>query len=173
MEALQCGELLGVKAGPKGLMKGDMFEITDEHVSQIMNTGGFDFLGTDRTKIERVDDIERVKNVCRDQNIDAIVIVGGDDSNTNAALLAEKLFSDVKVDGGGVQVIGVPKTIDGDLQIGQGVMERQSVVYVGAGGLIGETGAVHRCVEPIAAAVPGKHTARAVGAVGGGSQANH
>lgn len=110
--------LLGVKAGPKGLLKGNMFEITDEHVMQIMNTGGFDFLGTDRTKIEKPDDIDKVKNVCREQNIDAIVIIGGDDSNTNAALLAEKLFYNVKEDGSGVQVIGVPKTIDGDLQLG-------------------------------------------------------
>jgi pyrophosphate--fructose-6-phosphate 1-phosphotransferase len=110
--------LMGVKAGPKGLLKGNMFEITDEHVKQILNTGGFDFLGTDRTKIEKPDDIDKVRNVCREQNIDAIVIVGGDDSNTNAALLAEKLFSDVKEDGSGVQVIGVPKTIDGDLQLG-------------------------------------------------------
>lgn len=110
--------LMGVKAGPKGLLKGNLFEITDEHVKQIMNTGGFDFLGTDRTKIEKPDDIDKVRNVCREQNIDAIVIIGGDDSNTNAALLAEKLFSDVKEDGSGVQVIGVPKTIDGDLQMG-------------------------------------------------------
>jgi pyrophosphate--fructose-6-phosphate 1-phosphotransferase len=110
--------LLGVKAGPKGLLKGNMFEITDEHVTQIMNTGGFDFLGTDRTKIEKPEDIDKVRNVCREQNIDAIVIVGGDDSNTNAALLAEKLYIDVKEDGSGVQVIGVPKTIDGDLQLG-------------------------------------------------------
>lgn len=110
--------LMGVKAGPKGLLRGNMFEITDEHINNIMNTGGFDFLGTDRTKIEKPDDIDRVRNVCREQNIDAIVIIGGDDSNTNAALLAEKLFTDVKEDGSGVQVIGVPKTIDGDLQIG-------------------------------------------------------
>jgi pyrophosphate--fructose-6-phosphate 1-phosphotransferase len=110
--------LLGVKAGPKGLLKGNMFEITEADVNRIINTGGFDFLGTDRTKIEKPDDIEKVRNVCREQNIDAIVIIGGDDSNTNAALLAEKLFYDVKEDGSGVQVIGVPKTIDGDLQIG-------------------------------------------------------
>jgi pyrophosphate--fructose-6-phosphate 1-phosphotransferase len=110
--------LLGVKAGPKGLLKGNMFEITDGQVKQIMNTGGFNFLGTDRTKIEKPDDIDKVRNVCREQNIDAIVIIGGDDSNTNAALLAEKLFYDVKEDGSGVQVIGVPKTIDGDLQLG-------------------------------------------------------
>jgi pyrophosphate--fructose-6-phosphate 1-phosphotransferase len=110
--------LLGVKAGPKGLLKGNMFEITAEHIMHIINTGGFDFLGSDRTKIEKPDDIEKVRNVCREQNIDAIVIIGGDDSNTNAALLAEKLFYDVKEDGSGVQVIGVPKTIDGDLQLG-------------------------------------------------------
>ncbi len=110
--------LLGVKAGPKGLLKGNTFEITDEHISRIKNTGGFDFLGTDRTKIEKPDDIDKVRNVCREQNIDAIVIIGGDDSNTNAALLAEKLFTGVKEDGSGVQVIGVPKTIDGDLQLG-------------------------------------------------------
>jgi pyrophosphate--fructose-6-phosphate 1-phosphotransferase len=110
--------LLGVKAGPKGLLKGDLFEITDDHVRQIMNTGGFNFMGTNRTKIEKPDDIDKVKTVCREQNIDAIVVIGGDDSNTNAAFLAEKLFSDVKEDGRGVQVIGVPKTIDGDLQRG-------------------------------------------------------
>ena len=110
--------LLGIKAGPKGLLKGNMFEITDEQVQQIMNTGGFHFMGTDRTKIEKPEDIDKVKTVCREHNIDAIVIIGGDDSNTNAALLAEKLFSDVKEDGSGVQVIGVPKTIDGDLQLG-------------------------------------------------------
>ena len=110
--------LLGIKAGPKGLKKGDTFEITEDHVRNIINTGGFNFMGTDRSKIEKSEDIDKVKSVCREQNIDAIVIIGGDDSNTNAALLAEKLFSDVKTDGSGVQVIGVPKTIDGDLQLG-------------------------------------------------------
>lgn len=110
--------LLGIKSGPKGLLKGHLFEIVDENVREIMNTGGFNLLGTDRTKIEKPEDIEKVKTVCREQNIDAIVVIGGDDSNTNAALLAEKLFDDVKDDGSGVQVIGVPKTIDGDLQLG-------------------------------------------------------
>jgi diphosphate-dependent phosphofructokinase len=110
--------LLGIKAGPKGLLKGNLFEIKDDHVGQIMNTGGFSFMGTDRTKIEKPEDIEKVRNVCREQKIDALVVIGGDDSNTNAALLAEKLFSGVKEDGSGVQVIGVPKTIDGDLQLG-------------------------------------------------------
>ncbi|MBL0224213.1 MAG: diphosphate--fructose-6-phosphate 1-phosphotransferase [Geobacteraceae bacterium] len=110
--------LLGIKAGPKGLLKGNMFEITGVHILQIRNTGGFHFMGTDRTKIEKPEDIDKVRTVCREHAIDAIVIIGGDDSNTNAALLAEKLFSDVKEDGSGVQVIGVPKTIDGDLQLG-------------------------------------------------------
>lgn len=110
--------LLGIKAGPKGLLKGNTFEINDEQVGQILNTGGFSFLGTDRTKIEKPEDIDKVRTVCREQNIDALVVIGGDDSNTNAALLAEKLFTGVKEDGGGVQVIGVPKTIDGDLQLG-------------------------------------------------------
>lgn len=110
--------LLGIKAGPKGLLKGNLFEITDVHVQEILNSGGFNLMGTDRTKIEKPEDIDKVKSVCREQNIDAIVVIGGDDSNTNAAFLAEKLFSDVKEDGSGVQVIGVPKTIDGDLQLG-------------------------------------------------------
>lgn len=110
--------LMGIKAGPKGLLKGNLFEITDAHVTQIINTGGFNFMGSDRTKIEKPEDVDKVKAVCREQNIDAIVIIGGDDSNTNAALLAEKLFTGVKDDGSGVQVIGVPKTIDGDLQHG-------------------------------------------------------
>jgi pyrophosphate--fructose-6-phosphate 1-phosphotransferase len=110
--------LMGIKAGPKGLLKGNLFEITDDHIQQIINTGGFNFMGTDRTKIEKPEDIDKVKAVCQEYNLDAIVVIGGDDSNTNAALLAEKLFSNVKEDGSGVQVIGVPKTIDGDLQLG-------------------------------------------------------
>lgn len=110
--------LYGIIAGPKGLLKGNLFEICDSHVRETLNTGGFNLMGTDRTKIEKEDDIDKVKFVCRDQNIDALVVIGGDDSNTNAALLAEKLYSGVKEDGSGVQVIGVPKTIDGDLQLG-------------------------------------------------------
>ncbi len=110
--------LLGVKAGPKGLLEGNLFEITDEAVAKIKNTGGFDFLGSDRTKIKTDEQFASVKKTCVDNNLDAIVIIGGDDSNTNAAVLAEFLFSGIKPDGSGVQVIGCPKTIDGDLQIG-------------------------------------------------------
>jgi diphosphate-dependent phosphofructokinase len=104
--------LLGVKAGPAGLIKGDVFEITDADVKRIFNTGGFDFLGSDRTKIKSDDQFAAVRKTCRDQRLDGIVVVGGDDSNTNAAVLAEYLAAD------GVKVIGVPKTIDGDLQLG-------------------------------------------------------
>ena len=110
--------LLGVKAGPKGLIQGDLFEITDQNIAPVINTGGFDFLGSDRTKIKSDEQFQSVKKTCIDNNLDAIVVVGGDDSNTNAAILAEFLSKDVKSDGSGVQVIGVPKTIDGDLQIG-------------------------------------------------------
>lgn len=104
--------LLGVKAGPKGLLAGDLFVISDEAVKRILNTGGFDFLGSDRTKIKTEDQFRQVKNVCEKNKLDAIVIIGGDDSNTNAALLAEYLY-------GKTQVIGVPKTVDGDLQVGE------------------------------------------------------
>ena len=110
--------LLGVRAGPRGLIDGNLFEITDAAVAQILNTGGFDFLGSDRTKIKTDEQFAAVRKTCLDHALDAIVVVGGDDSNTNAALLAEFLSQGVKKDGGGVQVIGVPKTIDGDLQIG-------------------------------------------------------
>ena len=105
--------LYGVKAGPKGLLEGKLFEVTQQAVDRILNTGGFDFLGSDRTKIKTPEQFESVRKTCRDYRLDALVIVGGDDSNTNAAFLAELLDQD------GVQVIGVPKTIDGDLQAGK------------------------------------------------------
>jgi len=111
--------LFGVRAGPKGLLKGNLFEISDAHVDFIINTGGFDFLGSDRTKIKSAEQFAQVRETCIKYQLDAIVVVGGDDSNTNAAVLAESLFTGVKADGSGVQVIGVPKTIDGDLQISE------------------------------------------------------
>jgi diphosphate-dependent phosphofructokinase len=110
--------LLGVKAGPKGLLEGDLFEITTADIDRITNTGGFDFLGSDRTKIKTDEQFNQVKATCVKQDLDAIIVIGGDDSNTNAAVLAEYLAKDIKPDGSGVQVIGVPKTIDGDLQVG-------------------------------------------------------
>lgn len=117
--ALGAGNTLyGVRPGPKGLIKGNLFEISDADIDRVINTGGFDFLGTDRTKIKTDAQFNEVKQTCIRHNLDAIVVIGGDDSNTNAAVLAEFLFKGVKADGSGVQVIGVPKTIDGDLQIG-------------------------------------------------------
>ena len=110
--------LLGVKGGPKGLLQGNLFEITDADVARITNTGGFDFLGSDRTKIKTDEQFEAVKKTCVDNNLDALVVIGGDDSNTNATILAELLYENIKPDGSGIQVIGCPKTIDGDLQIG-------------------------------------------------------
>lgn len=104
--------LLATKAGPKGLLAGDFFEITEEMAENILNTGGFDFMGSDRTKIKSQEQFDKVKDVVAKNNIDTIIIVGGDDSNTNAAILAELLEPQ------GVTVVGVPKTIDGDLQLG-------------------------------------------------------
>ena len=105
--------LVGINNGPKGLLEGQCFDITPDHISTILNTGGFDFLGSDRTKIKTPQQFEQVKQTVINQRLDGLVIVGGDDSNTNAALLAEFLH-DVPC-----SVIGVPKTIDGDLQLGQ------------------------------------------------------
>ena len=90
--------LLGVRAGPKGLIEGKLFEIDDAAVAGILNTGGFDFLGSDRTKIKKEEQFAAVRKTCVDHDLDAIVVVGGDDSNTNAAVLAERLFRGVKKD---------------------------------------------------------------------------
>jgi pyrophosphate--fructose-6-phosphate 1-phosphotransferase len=113
--ALAGSTLLGVRCGPKGLLAGDFFEITDEQVEHVRNIGGFDLLGTDRTKIKSDEQVATLRKVCLEHKLDAIVVIGGDDSNTNAAVLAEALFN-IKPDGTGVQVIGVPKTMDGDVQ---------------------------------------------------------
>ncbi len=107
--------LLGVRKGPKGLLAGDMFEITARHVEAFINTGGFDFLGTDRTKIKTDAQFAKVKDSVLKNKLDGLVVVGGDDSNTNAALIAEYLLAE------GIEccVVGVPKTIDGDLGAGK------------------------------------------------------
>jgi len=112
-EALGAENLLfGVKSGPKGLLAGDLFEIGVDDLQRVRNLGGFDFLGSDRTKIKTPAQFEQVKKVVLDNRLDGIIVIGGDDSNTNAAVLAEYL-KDVNC-----TVVGVPKTIDGDLQIG-------------------------------------------------------
>ena len=108
----ESNTLFGVKAGPKGLMNGDCFEIGLSDVDSILNTGGFDFLGSDRTKIKSESDFQAVLDTVKRYQLDGIIVVGGDDSNTNAAFLAEFL-ADHRC-----AVIGVPKTIDGDLQVG-------------------------------------------------------
>ncbi len=103
--------LLGVKSGPKGLLNGDLAPLCADDIASVANMGGFDLLGSDRTKIKSEQQFEQVKSVVRDHQLDGIIIIGGDDSNTNAALIAEFLYDEQ------CSVIGVPKTIDGDLQI--------------------------------------------------------
>jgi pyrophosphate--fructose-6-phosphate 1-phosphotransferase len=107
--------LLGIRKGPKGLLKGDLFEISGQDVQRVLNTGGFDFLGTDRTKIQAQEQFEKVKETVLKNRLDGLVIVGGDDSNTNAAFIAEYFERE------GIQcsVIGIPKTIDGDMALGR------------------------------------------------------
>ncbi|MDY4888897.1 MAG: diphosphate--fructose-6-phosphate 1-phosphotransferase [Sphaerochaetaceae bacterium] len=105
-------ELIGFKGGPSGLTDDDFIVFTSEFINQYRNTGGFDIIGSGRTKLETVEQFEKVKNVCKKHDMNGIVIIGGDDSNTNAAVLAE-YFAAHKVP---VTVIGCPKTIDGDLK---------------------------------------------------------
>ncbi|MDO4490118.1 MAG: diphosphate--fructose-6-phosphate 1-phosphotransferase [Lachnospiraceae bacterium] len=104
--------LLGFKGGPSGLLEDDFIEMTDEYINQYRNTGGFDIIGSGRTKLETVPQFEIATEVCKKHGVTAIVIIGGDDSNTNAAVLAEYMAANNT----GVQVIGCPKTIDGDLK---------------------------------------------------------
>lgn len=104
--------LLGFKGGPSGLIEDDYVEMTDEFIDAYRNTGGFDIIGSGRTKLETEEQFEIVTEVAKKHNLTAIVIIGGDDSNTNAAVLAEYMSAHNT----GVQVIGCPKTIDGDLK---------------------------------------------------------
>lgn len=108
-------KLLGVRKGPKGLINGDLFEIDSHSIKSIVNTGGFDFLGTDRTKIKSSEQFQKVKETVIKNRLDGLVIVGGDDSNTNGAFIAEYL----EQEGVNCSVIGVPKTIDGDMAAGK------------------------------------------------------
>ena len=104
--------LLGFKGGPSGLIDDDFIEFTDEYINAYRNTGGFDIIGSGRTKLETEEQFEIVTEVAKKHGLTAIVIIGGDDSNTNAAVLAEYMAAHNT----GVQVIGCPKTIDGDLK---------------------------------------------------------
>lgn len=104
--------LWGFLGGPSGLLEDDKIELTPSYVDQYRNTGGFDMIGSGRTKIETDEQFATSLKVAKNNDLDAIVVIGGDDSNTNAALLAEYfLDNECKT-----QVIGVPKTIDGDLK---------------------------------------------------------
>ena len=104
--------LIGFKGGPSGLIDDDYVVMTDEFVDAYRNTGGFDIIGSGRTKLETVEQFKVVTEVCRKHGVTAIVIIGGDDSNTNAAVLAEYMAANNT----GISVIGCPKTIDGDLK---------------------------------------------------------
>ena len=104
--------LFGFILGPGGLVDHNYMELTADIIDEYRNTGGFDMIGSGRTKLEKVDQFEKGLEIIRELDIKAIVIIGGDDSNTNACVLAE-YYAAKKY---GVQVIGCPKTIDGDLK---------------------------------------------------------
>ena len=105
-------KLYGFLMGPGGLVDHNYIELTKDIIDEYRNTGGFDMIGSGRTKLEKVDQFEKGLEIIRKLNIKAITIIGGDDSNTNACVLAE-YYAAKKY---GVQVIGCPKTIDGDLK---------------------------------------------------------
>ena len=105
-------KLYGFLMGPGGLVDHKYVEFTDEFIDEYRNTGGFDIIGSGRTKLEKEAQFESGIQILRKLDIKALVIIGGDDSNTNACVLAEYYAAKNY----GVQVIGCPKTIDGDLK---------------------------------------------------------
>ena len=105
-------KLYGFLMGPGGLVDHKYIEFTDALIDDYRNTGGFDIIGSGRTKLEEVDQFEKGYEILSQLGIKALVIIGGDDSNTNACVLAEYYAAK----GYGIQVIGCPKTIDGDLK---------------------------------------------------------
>jgi pyrophosphate--fructose-6-phosphate 1-phosphotransferase len=104
-------EIYGFLLGPEGVIENEALRLTDAMVDAYRNIGGFTMIRTGRAKIDTARKMALSRQTCQALKLDALVIVGGDDSNTNAAFLAEELVAD------GVQVIGVPKTIDGDIQV--------------------------------------------------------
>ena len=104
--------LFGFILGPGGLVEHKYMELTADIIDEYRNTGGFDMIGSGRTKLERREQFDKGLEILKELGISALVIIGGDDSNTNAAVLAEYYESI----GAGVSVIGCPKTIDGDLK---------------------------------------------------------
>ncbi len=111
-QANSNNKLYGFLGGPSGIIDGKYVEFDDKFMDAYRNTGGFDIIGSGRTKLETEEQFQKSLDVCKKLNISAVVIIGGDDSNTNAALLAEWFVKNNT----GIQVIGCPKTIDGDLK---------------------------------------------------------
>lgn len=105
-------KLFGFLGGPSGIVEGKSIPITRELLAPFRNQGGFDLIGSGRTKIETKEQMQASLQACQNLSLQGLIIIGGDDSNTNAALLAE-YFAEKKA---GISVIGVPKTIDGDLK---------------------------------------------------------
>ena len=105
-------KLYGFILGPGGLVDHNYMELTADIIDEYRNTGGFDIIGSGRTKLEKEEQFEKGLEILKELNIKALVIIGGDDSNTNACVLAEYYAAK----NCGVQVIGCPKTIDGDLK---------------------------------------------------------
>lgn len=104
--------LFGFLDGPQGIVESQTIEITEELLAEYRNQGGFDLIGSGRDKIETKEQLEKAAHTVKDLQLDGVVIIGGDDSNTNAAILAE-YFSKENIS---TRVVGVPKTIDGDLR---------------------------------------------------------
>jgi pyrophosphate--fructose-6-phosphate 1-phosphotransferase len=111
-QANSNSKLYGFLGGPSGIIDGKYIEFTPEKINAYRNTGGFDIIGSGRTKLETEEQFQKALQVCKNLNITGVVIIGGDDSNTNAAMLAEWFIRN----NAGIQVIGCPKTIDGDLK---------------------------------------------------------
>ncbi|MEA1910842.1 MAG: diphosphate--fructose-6-phosphate 1-phosphotransferase, partial [Spirochaetota bacterium] len=105
-------KLLGFLRGPSGILENKVLELTNDIIDRYRNTGGFDIIGSGRTKLETTEQFDICEDVCKLNDISALIIIGGDDSNTNGAVLAEYF----KQKNSGISVIGVPKTIDGDLK---------------------------------------------------------
>ncbi|MDN3506316.1 MAG: diphosphate--fructose-6-phosphate 1-phosphotransferase [Simkaniaceae bacterium] len=105
-------KLIGFLGGPSGIVENKIVELTKEGIAPYRNQGGFDLIGSGRTKIETEEQLAASLNTVSDHGLDGLVIVGGDDSNTNAAILAEYFLDK----GCSTVVVGVPKTIDGDLK---------------------------------------------------------
>jgi len=104
-------KIYGFLLGPDGIIENEAVELNDNIIDTHRNLGGFSMIKTGRAKIDTKEKLAMSKETCKRLKLDALVVVGGDDSNTNAAFLAQELYED------GIQIIGVPKTIDGDIQV--------------------------------------------------------